>query len=74
MRQYAQAELGSHAGVGAALMAAGADNLNLVGDSLAVGAAVFFFIGRRTGAGRVCALFGSTGHSSLLKCPKRLRT
>jgi hypothetical protein len=59
--------LGPHAGVAAAVVAAGADNLGLVGDAFAVGAAIFFFIRSGTAAGRICAFFGcGSGHIRFL--------
>jgi hypothetical protein len=48
--------------MGAAFVTARAHDLNLVGDSFTVGAAVFFLFGSGTAAGWICAFFRSVGH------------
>ena len=59
--------LGVRGCVAAAVVAAGADNLNFVGNPFAVGAAILVFGGRRTATGRICAFLGSSRrHIALL--------
>jgi hypothetical protein len=55
-------DLCAHTSVLAGLVTTGADNLGLIADSLAVGAAIFFFVGWNAVAGGICAFFGG-GHT-----------
>ena len=57
-------DLCPHACVRAAVVTTGADNFDLFRNPLAMSAAILFFIGRGTGAGRVRAFLGSIGHKS----------
>jgi len=55
--------------MGAAFVTASADNLDLVGDSLAMSTAVFFLVRSGAATGRVCAFLGAGGrHIPLLEC------
>jgi len=55
----------------AAVVAAGADNLDLVRNALAVCAAILFLVRRGTAARRISAFLGSVGHGSS-STPERL--
>ena len=60
--------LSPHARMGAAFVTASADNLDLVGDSLAMSTAVFFLVRSGAATGRVCAFLGAGGrHIPLLE-------
>jgi len=48
----------------APIVAAGADNLDLVRNALAVCAAILFLVRRGTATCRISALLGSAGHGS----------
>jgi len=60
-------KLRPHPGMSAAVVPASTYDLGLVANSLAVGAAVFFFNWCKTVAGRVCTLFRGGGHMCFLR-------
>ena len=51
-----------HAGLSAAVVAAGAHEFGLVADAFAVGAAILFFPARDAATGGVCAFLRGVGH------------